>query len=242
MIRGFLVYFSLLLALIVSLPVHLFLFLLGKKDREKAWRLSKKYVKAFFAIELFLSGCKVYVKGLHNLPKDGVALYIGNHRSYFDILIAHNFIPNPVGFIAKKEMEHFPFLNLYMNDIGCLYLDRENIKEGFKTILKGSEHLASGHSMVLFPEGTRNQLDELLPFKEGGYKMAEKAKCPIIPMALTGSDLLLEAYKHNWIRKGKIIIEFGKPIDLEPLSNKERKVALAQIPSIIQQMKDKHQI
>lgn len=242
MIRGFLVYFTLFLALIISLPVHLYLFFLRKKNREKAWRISKKYVKVFFDIELFFSGCKVEVRGAHNLPTNGAALYVGNHRSYFDILIAHNFIPNPVGFIAKKEMEHFPLLHFYMDDIGCLYLDRENIKEGFKTIIDGSLHLASGHSMVLFPEGTRNQNNELLPFREGGYKMAEKAKCPIIPLAMTGSDLLLESYKHHWIKKGKVIIEFGDPIVLDTLSLKEKKAALAQIPTLIQQMKDSHKL
>ncbi len=242
MIRGFLVYSFLFLTLIFSLPMHLYFVILFKKDRKLAWEKSKKYVGRFFKHELLLAGCKVEVRGLENIPIDSPALYVGNHRSYFDILIAHNSIPTPVGFIAKKEMETFPFLHSYMDDIGCLYLDRDNIKEGFKTIMQGAEYLKSGHSMVLFPEGTRNQQDEMLPFKEGGYKMAEKAKCPIIPMAMTGSDLLLESYKHYWIRKGKVIIEFGEPIIPSDIPMKERKEVLSQIPNIIQNMKNNHTI
>ncbi len=235
------VFVILMLALFFSLPYHLYLKKLWQKNPEKSWKKSRKYVSGFFKTELKIAGCKPEIRGKENIP-DGPVLYVGNHRSYFDILIYHEAIGKPVGFIAKAEMRKIPLLPLYMDDIGCLFLERDNIKQGLETINRGAEFLKMGHSMILFPEGHRNQGEEFLPFKEGGYKMAEKAKCPIIPVAISGSDLLLESAPKKHVRKGKVIIEFGKPLDPSSLPPKERKALLATLPDIIRGMKDTHEI
>lgn len=58
-------------------------------------------------------------------------------------------------------------------------LNRDNIKEGMKTILKGIELIKNGSSVFIFPEGTRSKDEELLPFKEGSLKIAEKVNAPL---------------------------------------------------------------
>lgn len=232
----------LMIALFFSLPYHLYLRALWKKNPEKSWKKGRKYVSGFFRAELKIAGCEIEVRGKENIPSGTPCLYVSNHRSYFDILVTHETINEPVGFIAKSEMRKIPLLPLYMDDIGCLFLDRNDIKQGLAIINQGAEFLKLGHSMILFPEGHRNQKEELLPFKEGGYKMAEKAKCPIVPIAITGTDLLLESAPKKKIRSGKVIIEFGKPIYPAELPLKERKVVLATIPELIQDMKKNHKI
>lgn len=232
----------LMIALFFSLPYHYYLRNLWKKNPEKAWKKSRKYVSGFFRLELKLSGCHVEVRGKENIPANVPVLFVGNHRSYFDILIYHESIGTPVGFIAKKEMRKIPLLPLYMDDIGCLFLDRNDIRQGMEIIKQGAEFMNMGHSMILFPEGTRNQTENLLPFKEGGYKMAEKSKSPIVPVAISGSDLLLESAPKNHIRSHNVIIEFGKPFYPSELSPKERKAVYAQIPDMIQTMKNTHKL
>lgn len=234
--------FILLVALFFSLPYHAYLRKLWKTDAEKSWKKARKYVSGFFRLELFLSGCKVTVRGKENIPEGTPVLFVGNHRSYFDILISHEAIGTPVGFVAKVEMKKFPLLPLYMDDIGCLFLDRNDLRQGMEIIKQGTEYMKMGHSMILFPEGTRNQGAELLPFKEGGYKMAEKSKAPIIPMAITGSDLLLESATKKGIHGHSVIIEFGEPIYPDQLSPKERKEVYAKLPGIIMDMKKTHEI
>lgn len=232
----------LMIALFFSLPYHYYLRNLWKKNPEKAWKKSRKYVSGFFRLELKLSGCHVEVRGKENIPANVPVLFVGNHRSYFDILIYHESIGTPVGFIAKKEMRKIPLLPLYMDDIGCLFLDRNDIRQGMEIIKQGAEFMNMGHSMILFPEGTRNQTENLLPFKEGGYKMAEKSKSPIVPVAISGSDLLLESAPKNHIRSHNVIIEFGKPFYPSELSPKERKAVYARIPDMIQTMKNTHKL
>ena len=73
-------------------------------------------------------------------------------------------------------MAKVPLLRLWMRYIHCLFLDRSNVKEGLKTILAGVDELKNGHSIWIFPEGTRNRGEEgsMLEFKEGSLKMADK--------------------------------------------------------------------
>lgn len=232
----------LMVALFFSMPYHWYLRRLWKKNPEKSWKKARKYVSGFFRKELKISGCKVEARGLENIPKDVPVLFVGNHRSYFDILISHETIGTPVGFVAKSEMRKIPLLNHYMDDIGCLFIDRNDIRQGMEVIKQGTEFLKMGHSMILFPEGTRNQKDELLPFREGGYRMAEKAKTPIVPFAITGSDLLLESAPKQRIRSHAVIIEFGEPFYPADMAPKERKAKYAELPAIIQGMKDTHHL
>ena len=229
-------------ALFLSMPYDWYLRTLWKKNPEKSWKKARKYVSAFFRKELKISGCKIEAKGIENIPKNVPVLFVSNHRSYFDILICHETIGTPVGFVAKSEMRKIAFLNHYMDDIGCVFIDRNDIRQSMETIKQGTEFMKMGHSMVLFPEGTRNQKDTLLPFKEGGYRMAEKTGAPIVPIAISGSDLLLESAPKKRIRSHNVIIEFGKPFYPSEMSLKERKAQYAQLPRIIQGMKDKHHI
>lgn len=239
--KGLWVLIVLMVALFFSLPYHLYMKQLWKKNPEKSWKKARKYVSGFFKTELKISGCKIEAIGKENIP-EGAALFVSNHRSYFDILITHETIGKPAGFIAKKELRKVPLLPLYMDDIGCLFLDRNDIKQSLQVINQAAEFVKMGHSMILFPEGHRNQGEEFLPFKEGGYKIAEKSKCPIVPVAISGSDLLLESAPDKKIRGSKVIIEFGEPFIPSELSPKERKAKYAELPAIIKGMKDKHKI
>ena len=232
----------LMVALFFCLPYHLYMKQLWKKNPEKSWEKARRFVSGFFRLELKLSGCKVNVIGEENIPQDEPVLFVGNHRSYFDILIYHEAIGKPLGFLAKKEMEKIPLLPLYMRDIGCLFLDRDDIKQGLSVIKQGTEYMKQGHSMVVFPEGTRNQTDTLLPFREGGYKMAEKSKSPIVPVSICRSDLMLESAPKRRIHSHNVTIEFGKPIYPCELPPKERKERYAEFPQLIQDMYDKNNI
>ncbi len=233
--RTALVFIVLILAPIFCLPIHIYLWAVRRKDHEKGWRKAHKLVRWFFGTELKAAGIKIDIVGREHIP-EGPALYVGNHRSYLDILSHHQALNRPVGFVAKSEMEKWPLLPHYMRDIGCLFLNRTDIKQGMETIKQGAAYLSEGHSMVLFPEGTRNHEDTMLPFKEGGYKMAEKAKVPIVPVAIVGSDDLLEISGKKGVKKGHITLVYGEPIDPASMPPKERKAIYAEMPNMIQNL------
>ena len=188
MIRLILVVLAVVLYLIFSIPVLFYLKDQTKNDPKAAAKKSLDLVRWILGIVRDLAGITYEVRGLEHIPSDRAVLYVGNHRSYFDIVMGYTTVPAPTGFIAKKEMIGIPLLSQWMVQMNCLFLDRSNIKEGLKTILTGIEKVKGGISMWIFPEGTRSRDgNELGEFKGGSFKCAMKAKCPIVPVAIIDS-------------------------------------------------------
>ncbi len=120
-----------------------------------------------------------------------------------------------------------------MKNIHCLFLDRDNIKEGLKTILKGVEEVKNGISLCIFPEGTRNrENDTFLPFREGSFKIAEKGGVPIVPMVILNSADLFEDHLPR-IKKATVIIEFQEPVYTDKMDRNEKKNLGGQISNLI---------
>lgn len=238
MIRIILVAATIILFLILSFPVLIFEWFLGRKNPQLRNEQSIAIIRRVFRFILLLSGVTITVKGEENIPKDCAVLYVGNHRSYFDILVGYVTVPGLVGFVAKKEMEKIPFLASWMKNVNCLFLDRKNLKEALKTILLGIEQIKSGISVWIFPEGTRNReqdLGKLLDFKEGSLKIAEKSRCPVVPVAMTGTAEVFE--KHlPFIRSSHVIIEFGRPFLIKELEPEVKKFPGAYTSSEIMNM------
>lgn len=236
MIRLILVALTIVLYLILSIPAMLFLKLTREKHKDRNDQIANHMIRWIFKVILAISGADVTVTGEENLLNEPV-LYVGNHRSYFDILTGYTSIHGCCGFVAKKEMEKIPLLSIWMRLISCLFLDRKDIKQGLKTILAAIDQVKNGVSVWIFPEGTRSHKPEMLEFKEGSMKIAEKSGCAIIPVALKGTDDIFE--KHMpWIRPSHVQIRFGEPIYPKELSREEKKFLGAFVRTRIQEMLD----
>jgi 1-acyl-sn-glycerol-3-phosphate acyltransferase len=238
MIRFILVAATVIMFLILSIPVIIFEWLTGKKDRRQRDVQSLAVVQWIFKILLKMAGVSITVKGKENIPEDRAVLYVGNHRSYFDILVGYVTVPGLMGFVAKKEMEKIPLLSTWMKYVNCLFLDRKNLKEGLKTILTGIDQVKQGVSVWIFPEGTRNREEsplDLIPFKEGSLKIAEKSGCPVIPVAITGTA---EVFERQFPRMlpSQVTIEFGKPFYTKELEPEFRKFPGAYVENQIKAM------
>lgn len=211
------------LFLILSIPLLIAEWIIGKFNMDIKNRSSLAIVNWAFRVCLKFSGVQATYLGEERIPEDTAVLYVGNHRSYFDILLTYVRVPRPTGYIAKKEMLRYPLLVNWMKNLHCLFLDRDDLKEGMKTILAAIDKLKSGISICIFPEGTRNRVvDTFLPFHAGSVKIAEKAKCPIIPMAIVNAGDIFEDHFPK-IRKTKVVIEYGEPIYTDKLDKEQKK-------------------
>ena len=227
--------------LILGIPVLLVLCLIGKVEK---WSyasdlIALRLVQWAFKVMIWIAGTKAIVIGEENVPKDQPVLYIPNHKSSFDILLLYSRVPGLTGFVSKDSMLKFYLLRDWMKKLHCLFLNRENPREGLKTILQGIENIKNGISMCIFPEGTRNKTDEMMAFKEGSLKMAEKTGCLIVPVALTNTAEIFENHM-PWIRPCKVVIEYGTPIDPKTLSREEKKHLGALCRDRIQEMLEKN--
>ena len=147
MIRFILVCIVVIAYLVLTIPVLLVEWIIGKFSPMTKDISSLRMVQAIFKFILWITGAKVTVIGEENVPKDQAVLYVANHRSYFDILLTYSRCPIRTGYVAKKEMERYPLLSNWMRNLYCLFLDREDIKQGLKTILQAADYVKSGISV-----------------------------------------------------------------------------------------------
>ena len=147
MFRFIIVALFVILFLILSTPLMLAEWIIGKWNPDLKSRSSLAIVNWAFRWVIRLSGVKVVVKGEENIPKDTAVLYVGNHRSYYDIILTYVRVPRPTGYVAKIEMLKIPLLSIWMKNLHCLFLDRKDIKQGLKTILAGVDLVKNGISV-----------------------------------------------------------------------------------------------
>ena len=223
MIRLILVAVFLVLFLVLGIPLLLIEWVIGKFNQRAKDISSLRIVQWAFKMILFLAGTKVVIKGEENVPKNEPVLYVGNHRSYFDIVITYSRVPDLTGYIAKKEMLRWPLLVNWMKNLHCLFLDRQDVKQGLKTILTAIDKVKAGISICIFPEGTRNRVnDTFMEFHEGSFKVASKSGCAVVPMAIYNSAAIFED-PIPWIRKTTVIVEYGKPFYIKDLPRETQK-------------------
>lgn len=237
MLRLLLIVLFLILFFFFSLIMYVVLFFVGKVNKERKDIIALRLIQWAFKVILFVSGTKMRIIGYDNIPKDEPVLFVANHRSIFDIIVTYSMMPGRTGYVSKIEMEKVPLVSWWMRYLYCLFLDRDNIKEGLKTILQGIEYIKSGISIFIFPEGTRNKAgdDEIREFKEGSFKMAVKTGCKVIPVAINNTETIFE--KHfPFIRRAKVVVEFGTPVDLSVLGNEQKKFLGAYTRDIIKDM------
>lgn len=239
MIRTIFLYSYVVVLLILSLPILLVEWIIGKfnphaKDVSCLWIARTLVLNPV----LFFMGAKITAYGVENIPSDRPVVYMANHRGMMDCLLLYKYFKGVCGFVAKAEVKKIPLVNLWMNNLHCLYVDRDDIRDGLKMILAGIEKLKSGISICIMPEGTRSKTDELLPFKEGSMKLATKTGCPIIPVAITGSADLFDNHK-PFFGPAKITMTFGKPLEVKDLSRDQQKNLGAHVREIICEMLEK---
>lgn len=208
--------------ILIDLPLHLITWLIEKASPGSCTKFRHGYARFAMKGIWLLAGGRATVIGLENIPEDHPVLFVGNHRSIFDIILAGSLIKYPCGFVAKKELQGTP-ITLIMEEIHCLFLDREDPRQGLKTILTAIDYVKSGISMFIFPEGTRCKVEgTFLPFHAGSFKIATKAKVPIIPVTIVGMGDVFEDH-YPRIKWAPVVIEFGEPIETADMDRNAQK-------------------
>lgn len=202
MLRSIVWYIVFFCSLIFKIPALIRTKMLTKKDlEEERDKLVYKVTTSWANTLLKAAGVKVTVHGLENIPKDTNVLYIGNHQGNFDIPIYMSQIPGLKGFVSKIEVKKIPGVRTWMEYMYCVFMDRSSLRKAAEAIIEGVKILKKGHSLVIFPEGTRSRGDKMGELKAGSFKLAIKSKVPIVPVTMNGSYKIMEDSKKKWIIK-----------------------------------------
>lgn len=165
------------------------------------------------SLHIFLN-IKIHVTGMESLPKEKFLL-VGNHRGAMDPLLTMGVLRKyNMGFVSKKEVYKVPVISRLMHRCFCPKLDRGDIKEEAKTIIRASKLVKSGEASIgIYPEGKRNKTDEpLLPFLNGAFKIAKKANSDIVVAVIKNSELI---FKNAPFKRTHVYLDFIGVIDKE---------------------------
>ncbi|WP_058486672.1 lysophospholipid acyltransferase family protein [Defluviitalea phaphyphila] len=201
--------------------IYYFIFKRSKSKKEQI-AYSYKWLQRICKGLLKCSGTKLTVKGQKKIPKDTPILFIANHKSFFDIPILVNAVDIPMSFVGKIQLKKVPVVSFWMKKIGCIFMDRSDIRQSLKAINKGIQQLKEGHSLLIFPEGTRIIEENLGEFKKGSLKLATKSNVPIIPIYIHNAHYILET-QFPWIKAVDINVNIGDPIIIDKLKDEDKK-------------------
>lgn len=183
--------FFLIYEIIVFLLIAFWsLFLSFKKpvsQRKKRYDVALREVAKFIVM---YSNVRIHVTGIEKMPEKERFMFVCNHRSMFDpVLSAVCFARYNIAFVSKKSVFKVPFGAKFMHMCCYIPFDRDDMKDAVRMINRASELLINDVTSIgLYPEGTRSVSDEMLEFKNGAFKIALKAKVPIVVATLKGSD------------------------------------------------------
>lgn len=145
---------------------------------------------------LTLGRVEVQATGLERLKDLPPFLLVANHRSNFDPFVAIASCPKAqLAYVAKPAIFKIPITGRIVHKCFFLSIDRENDREALKTIKEASRLIKEGMvSIGIYPEGTRSKTGELLPFRNGSFKIAKWANCPIVIARTTGTEKIAHRF------------------------------------------------
>jgi 1-acyl-sn-glycerol-3-phosphate acyltransferase len=175
---------------------------------------------------LALSGIRVRVSGLERAPRDRAAVYCANHQSNVDPPILFATLHRRLHVLFKAELLKLPLLGRVFLAGGFIPVERADRERALASIDAGAASLRSGHSFLIFPEGTRSRTERMLPFKKGGFIMAIQAQAPVVPVAITGGRAAMRKGS-RLVWPARVSVRVGEPIDTTgmTLDNRDQLIA-----------------
>lgn len=187
-------------------------------------------------IILWICGVKVIVKGRERIDPSRARIYMSNHQSYFDIMALLAHLPVNFKFIMKQELMRIPLFGFVVKRARYIGIERSHPKKALKSMNEAAGKIRGGDSVLIFPEGTRSIDGSLQHFKKGGFNLAFRSGCEIVPIAISGSYRIAPKGSLK-INRGTFHIHFGEPIstadfnkrDLNALMDRVREAMINQM-------------
>ncbi len=227
---------GLLLFIYISI---LYLPIIAMKDERIGVKLARKKLRWLSKLVLKSLGVKLRVvyknrKNINALEREKGIIFVCNHQSNLDIPVIVSALHIDVGFVAKKEMKSWPFFNIWMKKSKCIFLNRENPREGIKDIKEAVKVVKDGYPIVIFPEGERTLDGEILRFKKGSFKLATETNGIIVPLTLKGTFDIQKRGEWKMKRNQLVTVVVDEPIYVDSLSNDELKELSTKVREIIE--------
>jgi 1-acyl-sn-glycerol-3-phosphate acyltransferase len=197
---------------------------------DRSGNFGHRCARAWSRAILWTTGVRVRVAGLEHLDRSRSYVFAANHQSIYDIPIAFASLPFQVRIIAKESLGRIPFLGWHLRRAGHVLVDRSNPGAG---VVKKMARLASaGHSLIVFPEGTRSADGEVARFKGGSFVIALQAGLPVVPITIVGSRAVMLKGRLA-VRPGEVSFIIHPPIETAGVPRGEVREFAATVRDVV---------
>ncbi|KAF9294985.1 1-acylglycerol-3-phosphate O-acyltransferase [Mortierella antarctica] len=207
--------------------------------------------RIFSYLAAYPCGVTFKISGEENL-KTSPAILVCNHQSSLDLMVLGRVFPTNCVVMAKRELQYFPFLGLYMKLSNAIFIDRKNHKKAIESTTQAAADMKKHKSGIwIFPEGTRSRLDtaDMLPFKKGAFHLAIQAQLPVLPVVSVGYSHIYDSSKRSF-PGGELEIRVLEPIstkgmtaeDVNSLMERTREVMLKHLKEMDMAIKPQPQL
>lgn len=196
-------------------PIALLMMLLTWSRDGEMWLVANVWSR----ILIWSGGATLKVLGHENVDPRRPTIYVCNHQSTLDAPVLFNALwPVRFRYVSKHTLKYVPVMGWYLILARYIFINRSNGRAAVATLDAAGERIRRGTSIVVFPEGTRSEHGEILPFKKGPFALAVKAGVAICPVTIEGTGKVMP--KNSWsITPGPVRVKIGQPIDPRPFGN-----------------------
>jgi 1-acyl-sn-glycerol-3-phosphate acyltransferase len=193
-------------------------------------RFAHHCARAWAWLILATTGVDVQIRGLERVPRGKPYLFVSNHQSIYDIPVLFWYLPFQLRIIAKDSLGRFPVLGWHLARTGHVLVQRQN--PGSTVFRKVSALMRAGHSLIVFPEGTRSKDGAVGKFRGGIFLLAIEAGLPIVPVAIDGTRFVMRKGGLTTC-PGSVTVEVFDPIDTSKFDTESARMLAEQARQII---------
>lgn len=179
---------------------------------------------------LATTGVDVEVRGLERVPRGMPYLFVSNHQSIYDIPVIFWHVPFQLRILAKDSLGRFPFLGWHLARTGHVLVQRQN--PGAGVFKKVKALMRAGHSLIVFPEGTRSADGRVGRFKGGIFLLAIESGLPIVPVAIDGSRRVMRKGRLTTC-PGFVTLQLFDPIDTTGMGKDDARTLAEKVRTLI---------
>ena len=199
---------------------------------DRRGNLGHKCARAWSWLILKTTGVGVEIEGLERLDRSRSYVFAANHQSIYDIPILFANIPFQLRILAKDSLGRIPFMGWHLSRTGHVLVDRA--KAGTGVVRKMKRLVNAGHSLIVFPEGTRSTDGSVARFKGGSFVIALQSGLPVVPITVIGSRHVMFRGE-LMVRPGRVRVIVHPPIDTAAVPKESVREFAATVRDVIAQ-------
>ena len=227
-------------ALFSAYPVYLLAHLWSKKPRIYFQKIVQQYFRLFYKLMPLIG--KITVINPQRANATHPCVYVSSHQSSIDYTLLATIIDDYVTPSNHFISDYFLFMKIPRHALGVYYIPKGNLAEVERGYKEFEKALTLGSSVIIFPEGTRNNSQSLKAFKGGAFRLATSQNVPVVPVIINGTGDIVSKGSNvsKTLNKKEISVTF-----LEPIYPKEEETFLSfgkRVKVVMQDYMDKQNI